>query len=662
MKTKHLFMGFFLMILCFFVLPETVSAENAPTTLHINGENIIAKEDYTVTCGSGFAVYDPATATLTLNNAYIDKSVSKITYGAIDTVGSDCHLTICLVGNNTISTSRSGIQSTNGSITFSGTGKLDVTPRGTENCIIAGGDITIDGPELILNSGYRGIASGGKVTLCNGAKVTSNWNQYGIDSISDLIIKENSTVNAIAEKEQANAIISGGDITVQDSSINASGGYAAIFAHLNISISNSTISTNTRESGYGIYALNGSMLIEKGSKVDAKAGYGLYAATTLTIDNSNVKAESTNTSFAGIWSESTLKITGNSDVVSTGKIGSATGSFTISPAQDKMIEVKTGTSENTAAHLQNSPFETETVLSNVTDSYYHSKPHVHSGGTATCIQKAVCSDCGKEYGELAAHKYSTVWKSDKTSHWHVCTVCGDVKDKAAHTEDSGTVTKAATEVSTGVKTYKCKVCGVVTRTETIAKLPAQTQLVLPWVTAGQKSATVYWPKVKGASGYYIYAAQCNTASKTYTLKKVKEVKSGAAGSYKITGLKNSTWYKYQVVAYKTVSGKKITLGKSLVLHSITAGNKTYGNVAKVLTSKKAVSLQKGKTAKLSGTLVMSKNKKLKTHVAKIRYAVSDSSVVSVTASGTVKGLKKGSCTVYLISQNGARTSVKVTVK
>ena len=70
-------------------------------------------------------------------------------------------------------------------------------------------------------------------------------------------------------------------------------------------------------------------------------------------------------------------------------------------------------------------------------------------------------------GEVHTHIFGTEWKYSDTRHWHECTVCGDKSDHAAHTEDSGTVTKAPTETETGVKTYKCKVCGYVLRTEVI---------------------------------------------------------------------------------------------------------------------------------------------------------------------------------------------------
>ena len=47
--------------------------------------------------------------------------------------------------------------------------------------------------------------------------------------------------------------------------------------------------------------------------------------------------------------------------------------------------------------------------------------HEHTGGTATCEKKAVCSTCGKEYGEYGDHDYKN----------GVCTVCGAKDPNAA---------------------------------------------------------------------------------------------------------------------------------------------------------------------------------------------------------------------------------------
>ena len=72
--------------------------------------------------------------------------------------------------------------------------------------------------------------------------------------------------------------------------------------------------------------------------------------------------------------------------------------------------------------------------------------HTCKGGTATCTAKAVCSLCGKEYGELPAHAYE--WKSENGQYWQKCQVCQyetakkaipeitiDAPDKVCRTQD-----------------------------------------------------------------------------------------------------------------------------------------------------------------------------------------------------------------------------------
>ena len=98
--------------------------------------------------------------------------------------------------------------------------------------------------------------------------------------------------------------------------------------------------------------------------------------------------------------------------------------------------------------------------------------------TETGIRTYKCSVCGykmrteiiEKLPESHKHSYGTEWKSDSNNHWHECS-CGEKSDSAAHTEDSGTVTKPATETETGIRTYKCSVCGYEMRTEIIEKLP-----------------------------------------------------------------------------------------------------------------------------------------------------------------------------------------------
>ncbi|MBP3422182.1 MAG: hypothetical protein J6K86_00285, partial [Clostridia bacterium] len=57
----------------------------------------------------------------------------------------------------------------------------------------------------------------------------------------------------------------------------------------------------------------------------------------------------------------------------------------------------------------------------------------HTGGVASCTEKAVCEICGIAYGEEPTHPYE--WHSDAEKHWQECSVCGDVKadSEGAHT-------------------------------------------------------------------------------------------------------------------------------------------------------------------------------------------------------------------------------------
>ena len=58
-------------------------------------------------------------------------------------------------------------------------------------------------------------------------------------------------------------------------------------------------------------------------------------------------------------------------------------------------------------------------------------PAAHTGGSATCTEKATCSVCGEKYGDLGEHAYGAAWNISSATHWHECS-CGARKDEAAH--------------------------------------------------------------------------------------------------------------------------------------------------------------------------------------------------------------------------------------
>ena len=68
----------------------------------------------------------------------------------------------------------------------------------------------------------------------------------------------------------------------------------------------------------------------------------------------------------------------------------------------------------------------------------------HTGGTATCTAKAVCSVCHQPYGNYADHSYTAETKKaealktagncrDKAVYYYSCSVCGNVEHNDAHT-------------------------------------------------------------------------------------------------------------------------------------------------------------------------------------------------------------------------------------
>ena len=62
--------------------------------------------------------------------------------------------------------------------------------------------------------------------------------------------------------------------------------------------------------------------------------------------------------------------------------------------------------------------------------------HVHTGGTAYCNKKAVCTTCGKEYGNPDPTNHSAPkpneWQGNDKEHWQVYSCCNAIINKAAH--------------------------------------------------------------------------------------------------------------------------------------------------------------------------------------------------------------------------------------
>ena len=253
---------------------------------------------------------------------------------------------------------------------------------------------------------------------------------------------------------------------------------------------------------------------------------------------------------------------------------------------------------------------------------------------------------------IFAHNYS--WKSDSKNHWQVCSICNSKTKAAAHDYGEWKVTKAAQVAVAGEKVRTCKTCGYKEKAS-VKALAAKTTPYLR-VTSNSTSVTLKWTKVKGADGYKIYGAPCSANSKYKLLKTVK----GSTNTWTQKGLKPATYYKYYVVAYKNIKGKKVTIEKTYSMHIATAG-KTHAYARDLKVNKTKVTLKKGKKATLKTQVVYSSGK-VQNHIAAVRYSSSNASVASVNSKGVITAKKKGTCTIYCYAPNGIRRSVKVTVK
>lgn len=362
------------------------------------------------------ASYDPITKTLTLDNAKILEGVPTPTNKDMKNgILSGDDLNIILKGTNTIgdddqSTLSYGIQVYgNLSIVGEANSSLNLVLKNSIYTNTAlrtnkvGGSISIENANIEITginsstnrNNIMSITSSGSLIIKNSilnidgvqsgiqSSVDANGSSYNIDIIDSKIqaTAESALIysygnihisggllNLEATGVDQNAIYSKGNLTIEDkATLLVTSQFPALYAATSIKIVNSTIDAESKFET-GIFT-PGNISILNGSNVTANGYYpGIMNNQTLTISDSKVHAISTND--YGIWSRNSLVINGNSNVISKG-IG-ATNQFTITPANNQQLEVKTGTSMNDLYSVQGSPFSTSTVLQNYNKDVYFS--------------------------------------------------------------------------------------------------------------------------------------------------------------------------------------------------------------------------------------------------------------------------------------------------
>ncbi len=255
----------------------------------------------------------------------------------------------------------------------------------------------------------------------------------------------------------------------------------------------------------------------------------------------------------------------------------------------------------------------------------------------------------------------------------VTVVVGDLTKNPAVAGAEGRLTGVAT-ISKG------SVSDSVSISKTIAKLP-EDSIITPQqqeknditmmagmkVSQTDKKISISWGKVNGVDGYQVYVTYCG---KDFTTKPAKIVNSASVTKVsvkKINGKKLNLErnYKVYITAYKTVNGKKVVTGKTLIGHIVGKNNYAYTNVKQVKLAKSQFTLKVGKTSKIKAkTVLMDKKKKQlsNAHAQEFRYATSSKKVAAVSKKGKITAVGKGTCTIYVYARNGYAKKIKVKVK
>lgn len=157
------------------------------------------------------------------------------------------------------------------------------------------------------------------------------------------------------------------------------------------------------------------------------------------------------------------------------------------------------------------------------------------------------------------HDIATTWTIDSTKHWHAasCNRAEHNADVGEHTEDSGTVTTAATCGTKGVKTFKCSVCKAVLRTEEIPATGLHTE----------DRGTVTTPATCVTKGVKTFKCSvCNTVLRTEEIPELY--------STPVTEEVNGTTYVYFGVWPQSVlpATSTVTVDETV---SVTMGANTY---------------------------------------------------------------------------------------
>ena len=297
----------------------------------------------------------------------------------------------------------------------------------------------------------------------------------------------------------------------------------------------------------------------------------------------------------------------------------------------------------------------------------------HSGGTATCTEKAKCAVCGEEYGDVLGHDFTTSWTHDDNEHWKRCSRCDKKDDVSPHTWDNGTITTAPTCTKAGERTYTCTECGA-TKTEPIDATGHS------WKSDWTSDATHHWHECAnescdvtdnaGKNGY----AEHSGGKATCTQNAVCEICKASYGSLdpnnhadlKHIDAKAATAAEEGNIAYWYCDGCKKYFSDAAAIKEITKAATVTAKLPPKITAGDGAAVTQGEKKELTFTSDASFADFVRveldgTALEEKNYTKREGSTIITLNRDFVAALSVGEHTLAIVSQHGTATA-KFTVK
>lgn len=309
--------------------------------------------------------------------------------------------------------------------------------------------LTISGSATITGN----TATDGGGVYVESGKNTSNWN-----------------------KGQGALQINGGSITNNTATGNGGGVYINERGLLTITGGNVTDNTATVNGG-GVYFNGESKKFNISGNINVTGNKKSGKANNIYLPNGQIikiMGELTNTAPIGVTTE-VEPDSSNYVQIASGRAAYATPDKFQYENNDTSISAVLSGSNNllvACEHNWGTTWQTDSTSHWHSCSICNGKDNIvnHSGGTATCTEKAICEGCSLPYGNTLGHDFTGgTWQTDADHHWKKCSRCDVTDTESPHEWNSGEVTTQPTCTTAGQKTYTCTVCSA-TKVETLDAL------------------------------------------------------------------------------------------------------------------------------------------------------------------------------------------------